>query len=609
MVDTKNTAHNKHIQYTCSREHLDSQMNNSGFNHVQHKADLYKIMPYEMQITADMSIQQSVEMVEYIRSWNLPNVLGARVPIVSKWNLQLASQLAESQSDREVVQYLRYGWPLNHDGRAVSVTLMNHKSALNFQNDVTNYIKKEMQLGCLLGPFISIPWTQHTAISPMSTREKRNSTKRRILMDLSWPRNGKAVNDGISAEKYMGHLIDLHYPTVDDLCKRAYKLGQGCKGYRRDLGRAFKQLYCDPADWPLMGISWSGMILYDKTTIMGSRSAPYCCQRTTSFIRHIMKNLQHYVANYVDDFMGLDKAEKIWSSYNTLGNLLRDLGVQEALDKAIPPSYIIEFLGVMYDFIKMIIYVTDERMQDFQQELTWWRLGKKYTRKQLESLLGKMQFISNCIRPARVFVLRLRNSLRDMKTNVGITDEQMMADLDWWVTFLPKYNGVSIMWMNQELKEDFLIASDACLTGMGAKCGKEYIHTTFPRKYRNTDIYKIHHLEMIAIIVSVRVWASKLKGFRFVMGCDNLPVVHVVNAGFTKDVVLQNMMRELIYTAATQQFEIVLKYIPSRENKIPDILSRIHLGRPYIWQFEKYIPETWTRMEIKPEHFSQNLFW
>ena len=68
-----------------------------------------------------------------------------------------------------------------------------------------------------------------------------------------------------------------------------------------------------------MGITWGGFYYFDKTTMMGSCSAPYVCQRVTSFIRHIMKNLEYFLANYVDDFMGLETKEHALSAFITLG--------------------------------------------------------------------------------------------------------------------------------------------------------------------------------------------------------------------------------------------------------------------------------------------------
>ena len=122
------------------------------------------------------------------------------------------------------------------------------------------------------------------AVSPLSTRSKKSSVKRRVIVDFSWPQEGGSVNDGISADNYLGQEISIIYPTVDLLCQRAARLGTNCLGWKRDMDLAFKQLICDPMDWPLMGISWQSAIFFDKTVVMGCRSVPYCCQRTTNFI-------------------------------------------------------------------------------------------------------------------------------------------------------------------------------------------------------------------------------------------------------------------------------------------------------------------------------------
>ena len=86
-------------------------------------------------------------LVNYVRSHKKINALGAQVMINSNWNLQLAYQLAESRHDKEVVKFLTYGWPLNHDGSKTTVTLRNHKSAEQFPAEVTAYITREVGAG------------------------------------------------------------------------------------------------------------------------------------------------------------------------------------------------------------------------------------------------------------------------------------------------------------------------------------------------------------------------------------------------------------------------------------------------------------------------------
>ena len=279
------------------------------------------------------------------------------------------------------------------------------------------YIHKELSLDCLMGPFLSPPWDKHVAVSPMSTRPKKlDHNNRRVLTDLSWPHDGTSVNDGIPTDKYLEQHISLTYPTVDLLCKKAFKLGKGCFGYKKDLIRAFKQIFIDPRDWPQLGISWRNFIYFDKTAVMGSRSAPYACQRTTTLIRHIMENIQYNLFNYVDDFMGLEASFKTANNgFRTLGFLLRDLGVGESLEKSVEPTQIIEFLGVLFNLLTLTISVTPEKMQEITSHLDKWQHKEYYTRNELEQLLGKLQFISNCVRPGRVLVLRLRNALRTLR--------------------------------------------------------------------------------------------------------------------------------------------------------------------------------------------------
>ena len=51
----------------------------------------------------DWSIQQQVQLVEYVRKHKKINALGAWVPVNFKFNFWLAMQLATSDSDQEVL--------------------------------------------------------------------------------------------------------------------------------------------------------------------------------------------------------------------------------------------------------------------------------------------------------------------------------------------------------------------------------------------------------------------------------------------------------------------------------------------------------------------------
>ena len=107
---------------------------------------------------------------------------------------------------------------------------------------------------------------------------------------------------------------------------------------------------------------------------------------------------------------------------------------------------------------------------------------------------------------------------------------EFKRDVRWWLEFLPTFSGTGILWMLHITEPDREIASDACLVGMGAVCGKEYIKSRFPEEFKPPK-YQIAHLEMWAIVVMFKMWGEKLKGKSILVRCDNESVVAVLNAG------------------------------------------------------------------------------
>ena len=145
--------------------------------------------------------------------------------------------------DRENVQFCKHGWPIGVENEEFRDrrTPTNHMSALDFPEEMTSYIHEEVKQGKLLGPFDGNPFSSQAIVSPLSTRENRDSTDRRVIMDLSFP-PGQSVNDKIQKGTYLGKECELTYPSADALVELVKKNGEGCLMMKRDLKRAYKQL-------------------------------------------------------------------------------------------------------------------------------------------------------------------------------------------------------------------------------------------------------------------------------------------------------------------------------------------------------------------------------
>ena len=170
-----------------------------------------------------------------------PNRWGARIEVKSNWNLQLFKELLGDYADAEVVEWLKYGWPT---GRLPTLgnpswTSKNHKGATDHLEQLKKYIHKEAKYGAVMGPYEKIPFDNKVGISPLSTRPKKDSIERRVILDLSFP-IGEAVNDGIPKDTYMGFEANLSFPKTDQFAYRIYMLGQGCLMFKVDLSRYFR---------------------------------------------------------------------------------------------------------------------------------------------------------------------------------------------------------------------------------------------------------------------------------------------------------------------------------------------------------------------------------
>ena len=227
------------------------------------------IHKWRCQVEEDFKLHK--EVLEY----GYPNRWGARRPVKTKWNLDKFGELLRDYHDKEVVEWIRYGWPT---GRLPTlpepeINHKNHKGARDHPEALKAYISKEARHGAIMGPFTRIPFQSKVGISPLSTRPKKDSSERRVILDLSFP-VGMSVNDGIQKDNYLGFTAKLTFPRVDDFALCIHLLGKGCMMFKVDLSRYFRQLLLDPGDYSLIGYIIDGDIYFDKVLPMGMRSAP-----------------------------------------------------------------------------------------------------------------------------------------------------------------------------------------------------------------------------------------------------------------------------------------------------------------------------------------------
>lgn len=570
-----------------------------------------------------------IKLADLVKSTGKFNFEEARLPIPTHWNTQLFAQLLEGYEDKEVAEFIRYGWPIDRQNIPLpSSVSCNHKGASEFPDAVNKHIQTELAWGAIEGPFEKPPM-EGFVVSPLNSRPKRNSNERRIIYDLSWPLDGTSVNAGVSKDVYLGQPVKLRYPTVRTFIKRIKYLYNKARAecrkhgddscdcdiqvymYKRDWSRAFSQLGLDPSCYRYLGFIWEGKYYFSKVVPMGLVSACLACQRTTSAIRYIMNTMGFYLCNYIDDMVSAEMFQRCWDSYNVLGKLFRDLRVQESLEKAVPPTTEMEFVGNLLNTKDYTISVTPQRRQELMVELDGWLHKRVATRRELESVIGKLQFICNCMLSGRIFLNRLLNFLRVTKVGRHYRiPKQARADLLWWRKALQVFSGTSMMWLEQFDETDQLIAADACLEAVGGvytpdNGTHQYFRCKFPQHLAGSNIAI---LELWGLIIAIQTWGEKLQGCHVIVHCDNQAVAEVVNSGRAKEETLQAGLREICFLTARFQCYVLAKFIPGELNRLPDLLSRWWKGESYRKEFRE-LAGGFVRRTVRSSQFQFSHDW
>ncbi|XP_048578945.1 uncharacterized protein LOC125560706 [Nematostella vectensis] len=251
---------------------------------------------------------------------------------------------------------------------------------------------------------------------------------------------------------------------------------------KKDLSRAFRQIPVDPANYHNLGFQINNQFYFHTSFPFGLRTASLACQRTTKAVVYILNTMGILVDVYIDDFYGAAMPDVSQDEFNRMNSVFDELGLAASAAKDVLPCYCMTCLGVEIDTLDMTLTVPQFRVTELQGELNEWLTRTLYSKRDLQRLLGKLSFITSCIRPGRVYMCRLLNALRAISSRHSKlhVDDELRADIHWWLYLLRHYNGVSVIPSNITVANPELFASDACLTGCGAVCFGEYFRCPFP---------------------------------------------------------------------------------------------------------------------------------
>ena len=157
------------------------------------------------------------------------------------------------------------------------------------------------------------------------------------------------------------------------------------------------------------------------------------------------RNIQHYLDDFL--FGGEANTLQCQKSLSIFCEVCNLWGVPLAEDKTVEPTEVLTFLGIEFDTQKMELRRPSDKLVEIKNRLESCIGLKKVTLRELQSLIGLLNFACQVVAPGRAFRRRLIDATYKVnKPHHKIrVSNAMKEDLSVWISFLSQYNGVTVM--------------------------------------------------------------------------------------------------------------------------------------------------------------------
>lgn len=195
------------------------------------------------------------------------------------------------------------------------------------------------------------------------------------------------------------------------------------------------------------------------------------------------------------------------------------------------PTPIIDFLGITLDTQKFEARFLPEKIEKCRSYLHRYLLSRdRCTLKDMQSLVGTLNFACTVVQPGRAFLRRMINltcTVAEHQKFFSISEEAKL-DMKIWLSFLKNSNGTSMFLHDRFLSNKTLdLYTDATKSkGFGGVYGSRWFYGSFPDDWK---VKNIMTLEFYPIILALEIWGSLWKNHCILSFTDNEALVSVIN--------------------------------------------------------------------------------
>ena len=206
----------------------------------------------------------------------------------------------------------------------------------------------------------------------------------------------------------------------------------------------------------------------------------------------------------------------------------------------------------------------------------------KNARNESISLIGALLFAAKVVKPGRMFLRRLIDlSTTDSKLDHRVSlNVEARADIEWWTTFLPLWNGVELIQESPATSHTLQFYTDASDQGFGTLYGKRWLFS--PWRGGVVAQANINVRKLFAIVAALLAWGEAWLNKQIVIYTNSLVITCVWRTGTSRDKHVMGLVRFLF----TRNMNLYMSHIPGLTNRRADALSRLQFQ-----DFHKCFPD------------------
>ena len=250
----------------------------------------------------------------------------------------------------------------------------------------------------------------------------------------------------------------------------------------------------------------------------------------------------------------------------------QNLKILIAPGKTQGPSQVLEFMGIILDTVKMQARLPADKIAHLEGIFEQFQNRRSCTLKELQSLIGTLNFACKVVPPGRPFLQRMIALTRNVKQQHHFIklNKGFFQDLEMWKNFVLNWNGANFflpsLWQDSD---SLVLYTDASGTrGFGGIFGTKWFQGHWrPHQLLGVPNISIAWQKLFAIVVACHIWGAQIQNKRIEFKCDKEAVVNMINSKRSKIPRAMDLIRHL--TLLTLQYNIYVRKQASVEQYLP----------------------------------------